>query len=416
MRRSFGHAALGGATRAFSTPPRVDFEAHGMELSRNGQYAEAVHVFSRGLRAAADRSKSGESLWHHRFNAYCDLGHFHLAYADMLAMNSLGVHEPPGALFLAEMMMAKVEHEKTYSPVFLPKWIPEQRNVLEVIHQHSGFAAQHGLELRLTPDRGLGLYALRRFSANEAVLKEAPYLYASTSSCHCTLCGIFSGAPKPCTHGCGATYCSEWCRSTAWESFHCRECGYYSKITDLMRLLHEHKLPRFVLLIARLMAMTPPLRDVFDVHPTLRCISLSPSKRIYPFEQQMALYGFCLENFRMVPAYFDFSTFDYLAGIFENNMYHVPQSTDMPLECHSCAMYKVASFLNHNCVPNARTVVNVKYGNEICFLAERDISVGDEVCTSYLGKETDVKKRQTRILQYTGIPCTCQLCVNKTMK
>ena len=200
MRQSFGHAALGGATRAFSTPPRVDFEAHGMELSRNGQYVEAVHVFSRGLRAAADRSKSGESLWHHRFNAYCKLGHFHLAYADMLAMNSLGVHEPPGALFLAEMMMAKVEHNphKTYSPVFLPKWIPEQRNVLEVIHQHSGFAAQHGLELRLTPDRGLGLYALRRFSANEAVLKEAPYIFTHRPRrVTARFAGFFRGRQNP---------------------------------------------------------------------------------------------------------------------------------------------------------------------------------------------------------------------------
>lgn len=73
-----------------------------------------------------------------------------------------------------------------------------------------------------------------------------------------------------------------------------------------------------------------------------------------------------------------------------------------------CALLAKGALFNHSCCNNIDFTIDAR--GAFVFTANRDISVGEEMCDKYIDTTMDIQKRQnTFYLQY-GFHCTCSRC------
>jgi len=78
------------------------------------------------------------------------------------------------------------------------------------------------------------------------------------------------------------------------------------------------------------------------------------------------------------------------------------------------AVYKIASRLNHACIPNAQRRYT-KNGN-VVMLATKNIKQGDEITINYIGSYSlPVPIRRQLLFQKFGIHCDCRGCIENTV-
>ena len=83
---------------------------------------------------------------------------------------------------------------------------------------------------------------------------------------------------------------------------------------------------------------------------------------------------------------------------------------------NGCAVYGIASRLNHSCIPNVHHSYNSKL-QSLTVHAVRDILPNEELLTNYLGSEAtyqSASKRMAYCLQAYGFICRCPACADQT--
>lgn len=73
-------------------------------------------------------------------------------------------------------------------------------------------------------------------------------------------------------------------------------------------------------------------------------------------------------------------------------------------------IYPLISYLNHSCLPNA--YIDFNDNNMACIYAFKDITIGEEVCISYIGDDPSFNYRANRQnrLHYWRFICECTGC------
>jgi hypothetical protein len=66
------------------------------------------------------------------------------------------------------------------------------------------------------------------------------------------------------------------------------------------------------------------------------------------------------------------------------------------------------TLLNHSCLPN---VIFGNNGNEMIFVAVRDINKGEEICDNYIDITLPRKERKKHLLEQYGFECYCEQCI-----
>lgn len=78
---------------------------------------------------------------------------------------------------------------------------------------------------------------------------------------------------------------------------------------------------------------------------------------------------------------------------------------------HGTGLFMSVARINHSCSPNVKVLFP---GNSACLqaVALSPLSVGEEICISYIRQEADVQTRRRQLLEY-GFVCVCERCVQE---
>jgi len=78
---------------------------------------------------------------------------------------------------------------------------------------------------------------------------------------------------------------------------------------------------------------------------------------------------------------------------------------------HGTALFISVARCNHSCVPNLKIEF---HRNTACLtaIALRPLSVGEELCISYILQQADVTTRRRQLLEY-GFTCICERCLQE---
>ena len=69
---------------------------------------------------------------------------------------------------------------------------------------------------------------------------------------------------------------------------------------------------------------------------------------------------------------------------------------------------------NHSCDPNVDWRHD-EHNSTVTLFATRDITVGEEMCISYIkGADMGRRERQRSLMTWLGMDCACQRCVDET--
>lgn len=93
-----------------------------------------------------------------------------------------------------------------------------------------------------------------------------------------------------------------------------------------------------------------------------------------------------------------------LEDIIDTNAFTVAHGTDLTAE-----LFLNACRLNHSCIPNADQVANEGTG-DLVMRANRDISVDEEITTSYIMRAAPRETRQRELSGRWGFVCKCPAC------
>jgi SET and MYND domain-containing protein len=91
------------------------------------------------------------------------------------------------------------------------------------------------------------------------------------------------------------------------------------------------------------------------------------------------------------------------------NSFGIRSLDDGGCEFFGWGVWPSASYFNHNCDPNTD---KERVGRTWVFKAKRDISAGEEICISYLGRDMSIlREERNALLKKTwGFECICQRC------
>ena len=96
--------------------------------------------------------------------------------------------------------------------------------------------ASDGVKVSYNTASGRHLIAEKNFKSGDALIVENPYASAvlmNLYKSHCRHCLLKADNMVPCTVCCTQTYCSEKCRSDAWQQKHYFECGHIVKLNEV---------------------------------------------------------------------------------------------------------------------------------------------------------------------------------------
>lgn len=96
-----------------------------------------------------------------------------------------------------------------------------------------------------------------------------------------------------------------------------------------------------------------------------------------------------------------------LVGIFKTNSYMLGKKSQF------CGLFYKMARMNHSCLPNASHHW-VESENLQKVFALKDISLGEEICTSYINLYEDTLGRKRILKKSFYFDCTCELCVKES--
>ncbi|KAI5740179.1 hypothetical protein M8J76_001256 [Diaphorina citri] len=262
---------------------------------------------------------------------------------------------------------------------------------------------------------------------------------------------------------CQVKYCSESCRSEAWDQYHRTIChtddtSPFAMLEEAWKHMHYPPESCTIMLLARIFALVEQSEQKealfnsfsqFCSRSTEDCTTLEDKLgpeyggRLEHLRELMAL---CFPNATVTSAWLSQVGFQWLfnmvavngqgvgTSVFSQWVENVTSSkqdskeVDAQIDAiyeklmnHSgceflnnegSALYKLQSSSNHSCVPNAE--IKFPYSNFVLnMVATRDIASGDEICISYMDEdllERGREKRNNYLRSNYYFTCTCDKC------
>ncbi|CAF1427777.1 unnamed protein product [Adineta ricciae] len=340
-------------------------------------------------------------------------------------------------------------------------------------------------EIIFKEGRGRYMIANEELSQEDIAFVWKPYVlvpYVTYKDQVCANCMLISMKAKhECRNNCHrAYYCSRYCEEQHWNEYHQYECSFLEKIFQLEKLGYNDEVVNYARLVMRI--LTRRFKDLSQKsnHMSFDEVWLS-SSHAGKFSKEKAKEFECIAKLLteyilttlvyeksndfievFLPASEDtakvhIDDFDQwfddriqsnernatkvlLEKVFilvcieeVNALFHITFKLDgyaAPPQTYAMGIYPSAAFVNHSCSPNlARFPVqddrNDFHVGDVVYFATRSIKPGDEVCYSYLERDTTLSdnsqeiiqnqlKRKQKLKEEFFFDCECIRCRNES--
>jgi len=254
--------------------------------------------------------------------------------------------------------------------------------------------------------KGKGLFAREKINVGDEILTEKPLVSTLTNAkCRGVRCDFCFAEPEKllkCSICKFVYYCGKKCQLEDW-SMHKRECKCLKKVMpkqppDLCRLL-SHLLFKYYW-----KSNTLNREEVEGLSGDKTRISNARKEAFFTFGAVLFEY---LEECPI-----DLEEADILSLLckISCNSFTV---TNAELNTIGTGIYKVGSYLNHSCDPNACAVFS---GNVISIRAMKTIVPGEEILISYTDLMQPSAVRKSELLEGYMFDCTCAHCDGDPMR
>nr|XP_043607212.1 histone-lysine N-methyltransferase ASHR2 [Erigeron canadensis] len=281
------------------------------------------------------------------------------------------------------------------------------------------------------PGRGRSMVALRPLKAGEVILKDSPIILYSALPFHptnpqniyCSNCFIkISNHPQKisCPTCSSSQFCTPNCQAVASTTSHtpwvCQMTSYLQPYFSENRLPFDTQLQARYLVSAYNLAVVSPTK--FQTLLSLDGSGGGESDQTVNFLHSLigsvckpmpAEIGFCLELTCALLAKDKVNAFGLMEPFDEEREER---------SVRAYGIYPVASFFNHDCLPNACRFdyidvsdgMNVGKNSEISIRMIHDVVEGREICLSYFPVNLKYSERQKRLKDEYGFACECDRC------
>lgn len=277
--------------------------------------------------------------------------------------------------------------------------------------------------------RGRGLVATQPLKPGQVILKDSPLLLYSASplvtsnqqhrNTFCSNCyRVILQSPVTCPWCTSSFFCTSNCQSIALSSSHtpwvCQSLTHLRNSLCSHNLIVDQQIQACFLISAYNLAVISPSsfrvllslqgdpsfvseKDVILLHSL---VATCPSANLGEF-------GFSEELTAALLAKDKVNAF----GLME------PFAPDRERGVRAYGIYPMASFFNHDCLPNAcrfeyvDTDVNNRSNTDIIVRVIHDVPEGREICLSYFPVNYKYSERQQRLKEDYGFTCNCDRCV-----
>lgn len=255
-------------------------------------------------------------------------------------------------------------------------------------------------------------------------------------------------------------YCSELCKTKAWNEYHCLLCtgGWKSELLALFASISEKCLeasivnPMIILkilckVIISVKNNSQSIEEGFEPYRTfspnnekaelvdelitflkalcdIKYGSIPSSDRIISRDNIQFLNGVLSRNAVSVRPLSDFHLYisslpdsyqAIIANIYKkdsNPMDFVHSEWMQGLTIHGTGLFPIGNSINHSCIPNVASA-SCYNDSRISLVSLRPIESGDELLISYIDEELPFEERKAKLLKYYNFECRCQKCVEK---
>lgn len=278
---------------------------------------------------------------------------------------------------------------------------------------------------------GYGIYAAKDYEQGELLYGEEPFVVGSVSENHCYMClkpfawsvTTFGYSYIVC-EGCKQEYyCSDQCRTQAFETYHQFLCHPVlgKNLNDFRRFIGTvgaSGSSRIHLLLHRLYGMvlckaehtkelvSPaelPEIVLLKQHVPLELDSLVPA-----YERMKTLL--CLGSQELEP-WMDMDSYSILGSLlsYSFSIYTAEQQEQEEVGM-GAGLYCVSNFFNHSCEANVNWTVKVeKNGSQMMVYAAKQVKKDEELFITYIPRYASQKDRQRALEQYNFV-CDCTQC------
>lgn len=242
---------------------------------------------------------------------------------------------------------------------------------------------QH-VEVNQSPEQGRHLSVKHKTQAGTVLVCEYPLVAVLDKNClksHCSFC-LRQAIVSQCSRCKSVAYCSTQCQKKDW-TMHSKECKYSAQETPLIRALCR-------------LVHSNPLTFLFESFVSNR-LNLSQDQ-LLSYAPHVATLKKILGP--LLPS--AQATLD-LISLFLSNSMCVSDGEGVNI---GVALYKVSSWVNSQCVPNACVVFDGRIATMRCI---RDMEMGEQIFISYVVSTLSRSARKLHLKNYF-FNCKCHLC------
>lgn len=272
--------------------------------------------------------------------------------------------------------------------------------------------------------RGRGLISTQPLKPGQVILKDSPLLLYSASplipsnNTFCSNCfKIILQSPIPCPMCTFSAFCTSNCQSIALSSSHtpwvCQSLTQLRNILSSHNLLIDQQIQARFLISAYNLALISPssFRVLLSLQGDPSFISENDALLLHSLVATLnpptSEFGFSKELTAALLAKDKVNAF----GLME------PFDSNKERGVRAYGIYPMASFFNHDCLPNAcrfeyvDSDVSDRSNVDMIVRVIHDVPEGREICLSYFPVNFKYSDRQKRLKEDYGFACNCDRCV-----
>eukprot|EP01116_Phalansterium_solitarium_P003562 TRINITY_DN14382_c0_g1_i1.p2 TRINITY_DN14382_c0_g1~~TRINITY_DN14382_c0_g1_i1.p2 ORF type:complete len:324 (+),score=80.65 TRINITY_DN14382_c0_g1_i1:1271-2242(+) len=294
----------------------------------------------------------------------------------------------------------------------------------EVRRQYfDGLVGRWGSQISIeqTQLHGRGIVATQPIVAGSVLVNEAPFvacLEHAVKDRFCAHCFADLTLASPTKHDpCATAYCSDACKTAAWEEHHEHTCPATSGLASLVAHCEREKRKLPILganIFGRIIQGIQQHGSLAHTWEPLQVLEfakgLTPPN--WKEDYELLLEHPLLKHSETNRKFFSYDWFSRVMQLLHLNSIAVRfRPEDKPV---GVALYILTSFFNHSCDPNA--LVTFDGTNTARVTAAVPIAAGDEVFISYADTDLPRFDRRLHLEQHYGFLCQCPKCVAEAPK
>lgn len=266
----------------------------------------------------------------------------------------------------------------------------------------------------------LGVIASQGIKAGEIAVTDVTEASVISNTDRCDACCAVLASEKITNTCCSLLYCSTACSQTALRNYHVPTCG--KEFTFLYEAAksatHSTDFSLDALLFLRTIALSLEQNAIHPLHTSV-IRRLTPAYSIPA--PQLIIFNFAdhiitpIVTLRRLGvdifanAHYDTWVLHTMRCRIQNNKHGATLDGYV-----GSAISPLYSMFNHSCDPNVDWRHD-EHNSTVTLFATRDITVGEEMCISYIkGADMGRRERQRSLMTWLGMDCACQRCVDET--